>query len=436
MTSLNEKSFHFNKSLKINFDGGDLTNDAGLLLYKEFDAKVGLSNLISSVTLNDSVNHHVHTNDSVIMQKIYQHVAGYHADDHADTLRYDPALTTILDKEALASQPTMSRVNQLFDNDVMKQLQQVNETLNERYQLIAPPENIILDLDSTNSATYGNQHGSAYNTHYGENGYHPMLMFDGLTGDCLQAELRAGSVYTSRQVVRFLGSTLTKYRIRTPWVTPLIRGDSGFAVPELFELAEIKEANYVIRLKSNKRLTQQAEAYLDQIPKDILESTQVFYHEFNYQAKSWTRKRRVIVKMERPADELLFRFTFIVTTLSLSPENIAKIYFNRGTMENFIKEGKLGFAFGQMTSTEFERNACKLQIAILAYNLHNGFRRLCLPKNMNTKLIDTIRLELIKIAGKVVRSGRYITFKLSSHSLYQLEFMKTLKWIQMLPRFG
>lgn len=214
MTSLNENTLHFNKSLKINFDGGDLTNDAGLLLYREFDAKVGLSQLIQSlVHLDDPVNHHLHSNDSVVMQKIYQHVAGYHADDHADTLRYDPALTTILDKEALASQPTMSRVNQLFDNDVMKQLQQVNETLNERYQLIAPPENIVLDLDSTNSATYGNQHGSAYNTHYGENGYHPMLMFDGLTGDCLQAELRAGSVYTSRQVVRFLGPTLTKYRI-------------------------------------------------------------------------------------------------------------------------------------------------------------------------------------------------------------------------------
>ena len=86
MTSLNEKSMHFNGSLKINFDGGDLTNDAGLLLYKEFDEKVGLSQLIqSSVNLNDHANHHVHTNKSVITQKIYQQVAGYHADDHADT---------------------------------------------------------------------------------------------------------------------------------------------------------------------------------------------------------------------------------------------------------------------------------------------------------------------------------------------------------------
>ncbi|MEC1720475.1 transposase [Schinkia azotoformans] len=132
-----------------------------------------------------------------------------------------------------------------------------------------------------------------------------------------------------------------------------------------------------------------------------------------------THPRRVVVKMERLKDELLVQFTFIVTNMSLSPKNITKLYFNRGTMENYIKEGKFGFAFGKMTSTEFERNACKLQIAIIAYNRHSGFKRLCLPDAMNTKLIDTVRLQIIKIAGKIVRSGRYLTFKLSSHSLYK-----------------
>ncbi|MDF0728902.1 IS1380 family transposase [Cytobacillus sp. S13-E01] len=437
MTSLNEQSMDFNGSIKVNFNGGNLTNDSGLLLYKEFAEKIGLSQLIQSmVILKDPVNHDVHTNDSVIMQKIYQHIAGYHADDHADSLRYDPALTTILEKDYLASQPTMSRVNQLFDVEAMKQLQHVNDTLTERFHKLASPEDIILDLDSTNAATYGNQHGSKYNSHYGENGYHPMLMFDGLTGDCLKGELRAGSVYTSRQVVRFVGPTLKRYKTLYPWISPVIRGDSGFAVPELFELAETKEALYVIRLKANKRLYAKAEEILAQIPDDIIEKTSVFYREFTYQANSWTQPRRVVVKIERPKDELLFQFTFIVTNMNLSPKNITKLYFNRGTMENFIKEGKLGFAFGKMTSTEFERNACKLQIAILAYNLHNGFKRLCLPETKNTKLIDTVRLQLIKIAGKFVRSGRYLTFKLSSHCLYKKEFMETLSRIQMLPRFG
>jgi hypothetical protein len=437
MTSVIDMDMEFNKRVKVNFNGGDLTNDSGLLLYKEFDEKVGLSDLIrSNVVLNDPVDHTTHQNAEVIIQKIYQHVTGYHADDHADSLRYDPAFTTILDKEYLASQPTMSRVNQHFDKDAMKQLQQVNNTLIERYHDCEPVEHIILDIDSTNAATYGNQHGAAFNTHYGENGYHPMLMFDGMTGDCLKAELRAGSVYTSRQITRFIGPTLKRYKTLYPGVIPLIRGDSGFAIPELFELAEKKESHYVIRLKANRRLGVMAEELLNQIPDDVREATSVFYREFNYQAKSWDHPRRVVVKMEKPADELFFRFTFVVTNMSLSPKSIANLYFNRGTMENFIKEGKLGFAFGNMTSTEFERNACKLQIAILAYNLHNGFSRLCLPASMNTRLIDTVRLQLIKIAGKVIRSGRYLTFKLSSHCLYQKEFVETLRRIQLISPFG
>lgn len=374
MTSVSDQTLDFNKRLKVNFEGGDLTSDSGLLLYREFVEKLGLSDLIdANVDLNDPVSHDTHQNNDVIMQKIYQHVAGYHADDDADSLSYDPALTAILNKERLASQPTMSRLNQILDKKAMKQLQKANDTVIERFHEWEAPEHVIMDVDSTNAATYGNQYGSAYNTHYGENGYHPMVMFDGLTGDCLKAELRSGSVYTSRQVVRFIGPTLKRYRALYPGLTPLIRGDSGFAVPQLYEWAEAKEAHYVIRLKANKRLNTKAEALLDKIPGDIMEGTKVFYRECKYQAKSWDQPRRVIVKMEKAEDELLFRYTFIVTNMTLSPKNIAKIYFNRGTMENFIKEGKLGFAFGQMNSTEFEINACKLQIAILAYNVHMDY---------------------------------------------------------------
>ncbi|TCP16253.1 DDE family transposase, partial [Scopulibacillus darangshiensis] len=421
----------------INFDGGDLTSESGLLLYKEFDEKMGLSDLIrSTVILNDLVKHRIHQNSDVIIQKIYQHVAGYHADDHADNLRFDPAFTTLLGKEGLASQPTMSRVNQHFDMAAMKQLQKANDTLIERYHQCDPMLHMILDIDSTNAATHGDQHGAAFNTHYGENGYHPMLMFDGLTGDCLKAELRAGSVYTSRQVVRFIGPTLKRYKVLYPWLTPLVRGDSGFAVPGLFDLAEEKEAHYVIRLKANARLNALADDLLNQIPDDVKANTPVFYREFNYKASSWSHSRRVVVKMEKPMDELLYRFTFIVTNMSLTPKSVAKLYFNRGTMENFIKEGKLGFAFGSMSSTEFEKNACKLQLAILAYNLHNGFRRLCLPEKMKKNLIDTVRLQLIKVAGKVIRSGRYLTFKLSKHCLHKEAFMATLKQIQRLPCYG
>jgi hypothetical protein len=439
MNSVDEKTLEFNKRIKVNFDGGNLTSDAGLLLYKEFDEKIGMSHMIKEkVVLNDSISHHTHPNEDVIIQKIYQCIAGYHRDDHADELKNEPVFTAIFNKERLASQPTISRFNKILDKDAMKQLQTVNLNLSDRVYEIEPRDHFIFDLDSSNFATYGRQHGAAFNHHYQSNGYHPLMMFDGLTGDCIKGELRSGNVYTSRQVVRFVGPELKRYMKKYPWATICIRGDSGFALPELYELAETHKVRYVIRLKANALLKSLAQQIEDKLRQQIdLNKTTgcVFYKEFHYKAASWSKSRRVVVKMEKPEGELFFTYTFVVTNMGLSPKNIFKFYCNRGTMENFIKEGKNGFAFNHMSSSDFFSNACKFQIAIIAYNFHNWFRRLCFPKLLKKNRIENIRFRLIKIAGKIIKSGRYITFKLCSSCLYQKEFWQTLSKIQKLPKF-
>lgn len=126
-------------------------------------------------------------------------------------MRYDPTLTTILDKNSLASQPTLSRFNNRLNEENLKQFNKINELLLDKVYSIDMPEQIILDIDSTNFETYGKQYGSAYNSHYSANGYHPLLVFDGLTGDLLKAELRSGNVYTSRKTVAFIGPLLKRY---------------------------------------------------------------------------------------------------------------------------------------------------------------------------------------------------------------------------------
>ena len=214
----------------------------------------------------------------------------------------------------------------------------------------------------------------------------------------------------------------------------MIRADSGFAVPELFELAEAKGHKYVIRLKANARLQSIAQTMADQlITPQHRHNPQVYYREFMYKAQSWEHARRVIVKLERPCDELLFQFTFIVTNMTLQPKNMVRFYCQRGSMENFIKEAKNGFACNKMSSTDFETNAVKLQLAILAYNFNNWFRRLCLPERMKPNRMETLRTKMIKIAGKLVRSGRYWIWKLCSSCVYHREFLQTLQTIDRLP---
>ncbi|MPQ44581.1 transposase, partial [Clostridium tarantellae] len=116
----------------------------------------------------------------------------------------------------------------------------------------------------------------------------------------------------------------------------------------------------------------------------------------------------------------------VVTNMTLPPEQLIMFYSNRGTMENFIKESKNGFALDSMSSTSFLANANKLQLSLLAYNFNNWFRRLALSNKSKTNRIQTLRLKLIKIAAKIVTSARYITFKLCSSCPYKEEFMNIL----------
>ena len=157
----------------------------------------------------------------------------------------------------------------------------------------------------------------------------------------------------------------------------------------------------------------------------------VVYGEFLYQAGSWSHPRRVVFKIEKPYGQMIHTYTFIVTTMEeLAPYQVLQFYCGRGKMENFIKEGKSGFDFSAVSSSTMIVNANRLQIHVLAYNLFNWFRRLALAANMRKMRIDTIRLKLLKVAAKVVRSARYKYFKLCSSCPYKKEFYETLANIQ------
>ena len=116
---------------------------------------------------------------------------------------------------------------------------------------------------------------------------------------------------------------------------------------------------------------------------------------------------------------MVHMYTFVVTTMESMPEQVIRFYCCRGKMENFIKEAKGGFDFSAVSSRKKVVNANRLQVHVLAYNLFNWFRRLVLPARMKKQQVDTIRLKLLKVAARVIRSARYITFKLCSSCPYK-----------------
>lgn len=437
MSSLNNLHLESNSKIKLNFNGGNLSSDSGLFLIKEFAHKIGFHKLIKKMfKTNDKANRD-HKDHENLCQMIYQILAGYFNDDDADELTNEPVMNTILNKDGLASQPTISRFFNRMDEETLKQFEEILKHLRKSVYSVENPEMMLLDLDSTLLNTYGKQEGVGYNYHYSANGYHPLLCYDGLTGDLLKSELRDGPVYSSTGVVEFLQPLLDEYQENYPNTKLYLRGDSGFANPDLYTQAETNGVSYAIRLKANQnlyRLSEAANCRLNDITRNNKVDYAVAYDEFYYKAASWKYPRRVVVKVEKPHNQFNYQHAFIVTNMDLSPKEVLMFYCNRGTMENFIKESKNGFNFNSTSSRNKIVNSNRLQLHMLAYNLFNWFRRLVLPKSMKKMQIDTIRIKLIKIASRIIHTARYIVFKLCSSCPYQKEFYETLENIRLLPK--
>lgn len=441
MDSLHTLSLESNSQIKINFDGGDLSSDAGLLLFKEFLPKIGADKLINRLfKTNDSAGYRIHKDSDNLFQVIYQIISAYFEDDCADELTNEPVMTAILNKDTLASQPTLSRFYNRMDTDTLGQFDDINHAMRKTVYSIEAPEFMLFDIDSTLLDTFGSQEGEGFNYHYQAHGYHPLLCFDGLTGDLLKAELREGTKYCSNGAGAFMEPLLEEYRSEYPEMPLYLRGDSGFASPELYEILEEKDCKYAIRLKENNKLRELAndenEALFRATKQNQIDYA-VEYGEFMYQAGSWSHPRRVVFKIEKPYGQMIHMYTFIVTTMDSEPHKVIRFYCGRGKMENFIKEGKSGFDFASVSSKSMLVNANRLQVHALAYNLFNWFKRLVLPPSMRKQQIDTIRLKLLKIAARVVRSARYKIFKLCSSCPYKKEFYETMDNIhQLRPQFG
>jgi len=288
MSIVNTLSLESNRQIKINFDGGDLSSDAGLLLIKEFVRKLGIDNLLGKVfKTNDSALFRYHTDQKNLLQMIYMIIAGYFEDDTSDELTNDPVFKSVLEKDTLASQPTVSRFFNRMDEDTLNQLLMIGRILRKRVYRIQMPQAVILDLDSTLLDAYGKQEGRAFNFHYQSNGYHPLVCYDGMTGDLVKIQLRDGTEYSSTGVVDFLQPILDEYLNDYPAIRILLRGDSGFATPDLYKQCEENGTSYVIRLKENGILRKKASYLvneLDEITKNNKVDYAVAYGEFMYRA--------------------------------------------------------------------------------------------------------------------------------------------------------
>jgi hypothetical protein len=273
-----------------------------------------------------------------------------------------------------------------------------------------PLKQIILDMDSSVSPTYGNQEGTAYNGYFQCTCYHPLFCFNQY-GDMEQAFLRNGNVHSADNWRNVLEPIIARYRSSN--IPRFFRGNAAFADPNIYRYLEAEDYFYAIRLKGNQILHDKIEHLLTRPVGRPPNKPIVVYHSFRYRAASWSIDRRVVAKIEWHAGELFPRVGFIVTNLRWKSSNVVKFYNKRGTAEQWIKEGKYALNWTRLSCHDFVDNQVRLQLFALAYNLGNFLRRLALPEKMKDWSLRTLQVKLIKIGAKVVRHSRYVIFQMA-----------------------
>jgi hypothetical protein len=395
-------------ALEAAFDGGRLTSDGGLCWLAKMDSEKGLSQSISECVPEWRTRRGRHTLLALVKQRLYQIACGYEDQNDSNSLREDPLLKLVCGSMPesgadLASQPTICRLENAANRRSCYRIAQTlfELYLRERYKDGAAPKKILLDFDSTDDPTHGDQEGSYYHGYYEQHMYHPLLVFDGESGHLITAILRAGNTHASRSAVAILERIVARLRREWPEVEIEMRADAGFAVPALYEYCEKEGLDYTVGLITNPRLEALAEELLDEA-KDRYEAKgekAKLFSEDAYEAGSWGRKRRVVYKAE--AMEQGTNTRFIVTSSASGPKELYEWYVRRGESENWIKDFKLALKADRLSCHRFIANQFRLLLHAAAYWLLDVLRKKLCESGVERLQLDTLRLRLIKIGGRV-----------------------------------
>ena len=423
----------FDRRLKLEFHGSRITSDAGLLAYRELDDALGLSAMAGEMIADARTGRNGrHALVGLLRQSVFGRIAGYEDVNDAERLRHDPAMRWIVGGEAAsgraASPSQMGRFETrwLTVEKNLSALSGLSGQWIDRVQARRSPRSIVLDMDSSVSPTHGEQEMSVWNGHFECTCYHPLFVFNQF-GDLERSQLRPGNVHSADGWRGVLEPVVERYRERD--LRRYFRGDAAFASPDIYEFLEAAGYRYTIRLKANAILQQSIACLLTRPvgrpPNHVVRT----YASFSYEAGSWDRKRRVVAKVEWHPGQLYPTVGFIVTNLSRPAKRVVAFYNQRGTCEQWIKEGKGAIKWTRLSCRSFSANAVRLQLHALAYNLGNFLRTLATPEPIRDWSLTSLKEKLIKIGAKVISHGRYVAFQMAEVAIPRQLFADILRLI-------
>lgn len=401
------------KKLEVNFNGGHVSSDGGILLLREIDRQLNLTkDAASCITDPRNPERITHSMLTLIRQRVYGIALGYEdLNDHTE-LRHDMAFQTSLENDDTASSAsTLCRFEAYANRSTAIKLHRL---LVDRFiaSFKKAPKALTLDFDATDDPVHGNQEGKFFHGHYGHYCFLPLYVF--CEKQLLVSYLRLSSQDAAKHAWAILALLVKALRKKWPKVKITFRGDGGFCRHKMLNWCERYQVHYIVGLASNAALDRLS-LYTQAKAAVLYNKTgedQRHFSEFMYKAQSWKRKRRVIVKAE--FNKLGPNTRHIVSNLKGNPcELYSKIYCVRGSMEQSIDE-QLCFYADRTSCHEWWSNQFRLMLSSLAYVLVDTFRRNHLKGTEFAKSrCAAIRLKLLKIGAVITRNTRRIKIMLS-----------------------
>lgn len=422
MTDCNPKTIEFSslgrRQVLADFAGGTLSSDAGALLLREADRCLGLIDALDQV-IPDPRNPSLitHPQRTMLAQRIFAIAMGYEDGNDHQSLRDDPLMQILTERgvdkdQPLASPPTLCRLENRVDRQALVALSKVLvETFIRRHP--TPPEELVLDFDATDDLVHGNQVGRFFHGYYDHDCFLPLYVFCG--DDLLVAYLRPANQDGATHAWAILSLLVQRFREVWPGVKILFRGDSGFCRWRILRWCDKHAVGYLVGLARNKRLEAMAQGWMDQAERQFKAAgtKQRLFNDLSYAAGTWDKTRRVISKAEYLEGGPNHRF--VVTNLAGEAQTLYdEVYCQRGEAENRIKEQQLHLYADRTSCHDFEANQFRVLLSAAAYVLMNHIRRKGLQgTELEQAQVDTIRLKLLKIGGRLVSSVRRVVLHLA-----------------------
>ena len=422
-------NFFSKKTLEVKFSGLDLSSDGGLLLVRQAEQGQricqGLTQCLEDQRDPSKIKH---TMSQLISQRIYQIAGGYEDANDSNYLRHDPILkiacerVPIMGEELLASQPTMSRLeNQVTKKELAAIRRLFVEKFIQAYQ--QAPEEIILDIDGWDAQTHGHQQLSMFHGYYGHKIYFPVLINEASSGYPLILQLRAGNSHSGKGIAGILRWLFWRLKRAWPQVQIILRGDAGFSLPELIRLCERSAVKYAFGLSSNAVLKRKISYLLELARLQYLRTQEKvrLFDDVYYAAGSWSEPRRVIMKAEWLEKGANPRF-LVTNLLTEATELYDQFYVQRGaSSEHRIKELKLGIKADRLSCQKFIVNQFRLFLSQAAYLLLLTIRKAAQGTRLAQAQVTRLRSTLIKTAAKVSVSVRRVLVELAAHCPFAAE---------------